>query len=688
MTSRAAGIGAVLVLLAGGVLGVRAAETARTGRNGLIVFASDRASPTAPIYSVTSTGRGRRRLEPSEQDTRQPLPSPNGSRIAYTVDGLIVTARLDGRGRRRVGVGEDPSWAPDSLRLAFSRLVEENPDGWWPHVFVADALTGRVRDLARGSHPSWSPDGRRLAVSQYVDDGGPFVTIVRAADGSIVRRLDVVGEATWARRGGRIAVAEDGIVIVDESGRRLGRVDSLHPTNPDPAWSPDGRLLAFVDSGRGRVLVVRFDGGRRRVLARKRSGPVALDWSPDGRSVAFASSSAVYAVRFDGKGLRRVARAPRGGRIASAPRWTRDNRIVYAAWSPSTLTRGDLYTMRSDGSAVRRLTRSKLDEGAPVWSPDGAMILFTRGSRLFVHDVLGGRPRMFPVRGMKYQYAPSWSPDGSRVVFVGARAAYETDGIYTVSSLGGTARGILDSDAVYDPRWSPDGSLIAFGMQGQLMVMRPDGSQLRKVADPPLEPDPCFSLLDTVAWAPDGRLAFVSHGECRGNYTPYDQTVHIVRLDGSTERTMQAHSSGRLVWSPDEQWLLQSGGSDPSLGKEYALENLDILRMRSDGTQRVSLTRGVAGTDGDWQPLCDRRGSARGDRLEGAAADELLCGLAGNDTVTGGAGSDRLFGEEGDDRVFAGDGEFDVVGCGPGRDTVEADRTDLVGRDCERVVRR
>lgn len=43
---------------------------------------------------------------------------------------------------------------------------------------------------------------------------------------------------------------------------------------------------------------------------------------------------------------------------------------------------------------------------------------------------------------------------------------------------------------------------------------------------------------------------------------------------------------------------------------------------------------------------------------------------------------------EGDDRFCAGDGEFDVVGRGPGCDTVEADAHDLVGADCERLVRK
>ena len=55
---------------------------------------------------------------------------------------------------------------------------------------------------------------------------------------------------------------------------------------------------------------------------------------------------------------------------------------------------------------------------------------------------------------------------------------------------------------------------------------------------------------------------------------------------------------------------------------------------------------------------------------------------------SGGNGTDRLFGADCDDRVLARDGASDVIGCGPGRDYVTADRRDVVGVDCERVSRR
>jgi hypothetical protein len=102
------------------------------------------------------------------------------------------------------------------------------------------------------------------------------------------------------------------------------------------------------------------------------------------------------------------------------------------------------------------------------------------------------------------------------------------------------------------------------------------------------------------------------------------------------------------------------------------------------------------------------RGTARADvltgrRLFGLAGNDVLRGLGGRDFLYGGAGNDLLLGRGGADRLHGGtgrdvlrggrgrdtllsrDGVRDALGCGPGRDTVVADRTDRVGPDCELV---
>jgi uncharacterized repeat protein (TIGR01451 family) len=109
------------------------------------------------------------------------------------------------------------------------------------------------------------------------------------------------------------------------------------------------------------------------------------------------------------------------------------------------------------------------------------------------------------------------------------------------------------------------------------------------------------------------------------------------------------------------------------------------------------------------------RGSAFADTLYGLAGNDRLFGLAGSDRLFGGTGNDRLFGAAGNDRLFgqaghdllnggpgldlldagvgndtiqARDGNRDIIRCGPGKDTVVADKKDTVARSCETVKRR
>ena len=95
-------------------------------------------------------------------------------------------------------------------------------------------------------------------------------------------------------------------------------------------------------------------------------------------------------------------------------------------------------------------------------------------------------------------------------------------------------------------------------------------------------------------------------------------------------------------------------------------------------------------------PKTVRRGTARGDTLRGTNGPDSLFGLGGRDVLygfsgpdmlVGGIGVDRLFGGAGNDTILARDRARDTIVCGSGRDVVQADPTDRVARDCERIIR-
>lgn len=342
------------------------------------------------------------------------------------------------------------------------------------------------------------------------------------------------------------------------------------------------------------------------------------------------------------------------------------------------------------------------EPGGPVMSPAAIFTVATDGSALRPVGASGARP---------YSYEPAWSPDGERLAFSGfvesSRTLAETSRELFVVSADGSKLVRLTTNTVYDksPSWSPDGSRIAFERAGAVWVMHADGSHARRVVPDARAP----------SWSPDGRsIAYV-----RGS-----GSIELARPDGTGQRRLVRSSyyssklgfgeavewsaDGRVVfvddryvvrtmttdgsrirrvgdgrqpaWSPDGRRVVVTVWSEV----EPHPNRLDVLS--ADGSGRRPLTRGTAlvhDSDPDWQPLCTRRGGAGRDVLMGTAGGELICGRGGADRIDGGRGLDRLFGGPGDDVLVAVDGGFDIVGCGPGVDTIRADRGDLVGVDCE-----
>lgn len=130
-----------------------------------------------------------------------------------------------------------------------------------------------------------------------------------------------------------------------------------------------------------------------------------------------------------------------------------------------------LYTMRSDGSNVQRLTTVVGDKDSPVFSPDGRRVAFVMSDTasggavqsIYVIDADGSGLTQL-TSGLEQDLTPSWSPDGSQIAFVSSRALNVFSlGVYVMNADGSGSHAILaDSSLNVSPSWSPSANEILF----------------------------------------------------------------------------------------------------------------------------------------------------------------------------------------------------------------------------------
>jgi TolB protein len=241
-------------------------------------------------------------------------------------------------------------------------------------------------------------------------------------------------------------------------------------------WSPDGRTIAFVSDrdGDDEIWSVRADGTGLRQLTRNgglRGGTPVLDqapaWSPDGRHLAFVSNRdggemEVYRMRADGSAQVRLTRTARHV-MDHEPSWSPGGGFIVFSSNRVAYDNVEVFRMRSDGTSVVRLTRTGagVDDNAPDLSPDGRRIVFssTRGGGdhdLFTMTADGRDVRRLAGDPVLDDVFPRWTPDGRSVVFgtfAGAEGRPSAD-VWAVGADGRERRRLTTSaaqDSVPDP---------------------------------------------------------------------------------------------------------------------------------------------------------------------------------------------------------------------------------------------
>ena len=175
------------------------------------------------LYIINVDGSGLTNLTSDlDDDIRDAVWSPDGSRIAFSTGGDLYVMDADGGNRRQITTGDEqdfqPDWSPDGSRIAFSRIL--NPNHIQIFVIAADGTDERqVTDVAPNpvfSHstgPDWSPDGQRIAFANE----NQSVPLTRVS----------------------------GIYVIDVDGTGLVELAPPEAYYSEPTWSPVGDTVVF-----------------------------------------------------------------------------------------------------------------------------------------------------------------------------------------------------------------------------------------------------------------------------------------------------------------------------------------------------------------------------------------------------------------------------------------------------------
>ena len=286
-------------------------------------------------------------------------------------------------------------------------------------------------------------------------------SVTRLADG----RLDVRYQLVDAVRGEQLLGQSKQVLPADLRLAAHRVADEIYLAITGERGVFATRIAYVVRSGRRHTLhVTDADGEGGQVALASAEPIISPAWSPDGRELAYVSfetQKAVVWIQNVMTGERRQLANFRGSN--SAPAWSPDGRELVVTLSTAGIAQ--LFVMPREGGTPRRLTTSNAIDTEAVYSPDGRQVYFVSdrggGPQIYRVDAGGGTPERITFDGA-HNISPSISADGRLLAYV----ARQGNSVFKLALLdleaGGAPRLLTDSDDDESPSFAPNGRLIVY----------------------------------------------------------------------------------------------------------------------------------------------------------------------------------------------------------------------------------
>ena len=289
------------------------------------------------------------------------------------------------------------------------------------------------------------------------------------------------------------------------------------------------------------IYLMNSDGSGLANLTNNRSDEWAYSpsWSSDGTKIVYVGGEDIISIGSDGTGHVSLTEYEDSGKWAGSPIWSPDGTKIAYELS------GDIYVMDSDGSDQTNLTNTAEGVWAnyPRWSPNGVYIAYAQHGDIYVMDSDGSDQTNITNSDADFwPWGQTFSPDSLTVLYEGGDEIWAVDfgdnfGVDNINliSLYGELHGSFDYDYARYPRFSPDGSMISLMMDNSVSIIRPDGTELKKL-----------SSVDgySLEWSPEGsRLTYSGD---------HDGDIYIINVDGTGETKLVNTASD--VWASNAQW--------------------------------------------------------------------------------------------------------------------------------------